>query len=146
MVIIKNKKAKYEYELIDKFICGIKLLGGEIKPIRNSKVSISESYCYVSNGEVFIKGMYIGENEYSGKYDSHDTKRLRKLLLNKKEIGKLSDGCKKGGLTIVPLSVIQTDTGLIKIEIALARGKKIHDKRNSEKAKELNKEIKKYIN
>jgi SsrA-binding protein len=141
VIIVKNKKANFEYEIIQKLVSGIKLVGSEVKSIRNHKVSISESYCYIKGGEIFIKGMHISEYKESGNYDNHDPIRERKLLLNKLEIIKLSESLEQKGLTIVPLSVIINDNGLVKLEIGLARGKKIHDKRESIKKRDLEREL-----
>lgn len=141
VIIVKNKKANFEYEIIQKLVSGIKLVGSEVKSIRNHKVSISESYCYIKGGEIFIKGMHISEYKESGNYDNHDPIRERKLLLNKLEIIKLSESLEQKGLTIVPLSVIINDNGLVKLEIGLGRGKKIHDKRESIKKRDLEREL-----
>jgi SsrA-binding protein len=140
-LIVKNKKASYEYEFIQKLNAGIKLTGGEVKSIRSGKVSISEAYCYIKDGEVFIKGMHIAEYKNSSNYDNHDPIRLRKLLLNKREIIKLAENVEKKGLTIVPISVMINSGGLVKIEIALCRGKNTHDKRNAIKEREYKLEI-----
>lgn len=140
-VIVKNKKASYEYEFIDKFTAGIKLIGSEVKSIRNHKVSISEAYCYIKGGEVYIKGMNISEYKESGIHTNHEPIRLRKLLLNKKEIIKLDEEIQQKGLTIVPISLIINDKGLIKLEIALSKGKKLHDKRDSIKKRDLEREL-----
>jgi len=140
-VIVKNKKSSYEYEFIDKFTAGIKLIGSEVKSIRNHKVSISEAYCYIKDGEVYIKGMNISEYKESGIHTNHDPIRLRKLLLNKKEIIKLDEEIQQKGLTIVPISLIINDKGLIKLEIALSKGKKLHDKRDSIKKRDLEREL-----
>ena len=140
-VIVKNKKASFEYEFIDKFTAGIKLVGSEVKSIRNNKVSISEGYCYIKNNELFIKGMNISEYKQSGIHTNHEPTRLRKLLLNKKEIIKLNENVEQKGLTIVPISVIINDKGLIKVEVALCRGKKLHDKRETLKKRDLEREL-----
>ena len=145
-VIVKNKKASYEYEFIEQITAGIKLLGSEIKSIRNHKVSISESYVYIKNGEVYIKGMHISEYKQSGIHTNHEPTRLRKLLLNKREILKFDDSIQQKGLTIVPISVIINNKGLVKIEIALCRGKKIHDKRNDLKDKDIKREVDRELN
>lgn len=145
-VIVKNKKASYEYEFIDKFTAGIKLLGSEVKSIRNHKVSISEGYCYIKDGEAYIKGMNISEYKESGIHTNHDPIRLRKLLLNKKEIIKLDEEIQQRGLTIVPISLIINDKGLIKLEIALSKGKKLHDKRNDLKNKDIKREVDRELN
>jgi SsrA-binding protein len=145
-VVVKNKKASYEYEFIEQITAGIKLLGSEIKSIRNHKVSISESYVYIKNGEVYIKGMHISEYKQSGIHTNHEPTRLRKLLLNKREILKFDDSIQQKGLTIVPISVIINNKGLVKIEIALCRGKKIHDKRNDLKDKDIKREVDRELN
>jgi SsrA-binding protein len=132
---IKNKKAKFEYEFLEKFTAGLQLYGTEIKSIRAGKASIVEGYCYVHNGEVFIKNMYISEYE-QGSYNNHEPLRDRKLLLNRKEIDKLIKKKKDVGLTIVPLSLFINGKGYAKIDIALARGKKLHDKRHDLKDKD----------
>jgi SsrA-binding protein len=134
-IIIKNKKAKFEYEFLEKFTAGLQLYGTEIKSIRAGKASIVEGYCYVHNGEVFIKNMYISEYE-QGSYNNHEPRRDRKLLLNRKEIDKLIKKKKDVGLTIVPLSLFINGKGYAKIDIALARGKKLHDKRHDLKDKD----------
>jgi SsrA-binding protein len=145
-VIVRNKKASYEYEFIDKLTAGIKLLGSEVKSIRNHKVSISEAYCYIKSGEAYIKGMNISEYKESGIHTNHDPIRLRKLLLNKKEIIKLDEEIQQRGLTIVPISLIINDKGLIKLEIALSKGKKLHDKRNDLKNKDIKREVDRELN
>lgn len=139
-IIVKNNKARYEYEFIEKFISGIKLVGGEVKSIRNHKVSIAEAYCYISNGEIFIKGMHVSEYEITNKYDSYEPTRIRKLLLNKKEILKLESDLNKKGLTIVPLSVV-IKNGFIKLEVALCRGKNVRDKREDIKKRDIEREL-----
>ena len=126
---IKNKKARYEYEILDKYIAGIVLTGTEIKSIRNSKASIAESFCeFNEQSELFVVNMYIEEYIY-GTHFNHKPRAERKLLLNKRELKKLHKEVKNTGLTIVPLRLFINDKGLAKLEIALARGKKIYDKR-----------------
>lgn len=140
--LVKNKKACYEYHILEKFVCGMVLQGSEVKSIRLGKASISEAYCYVKNGEVFVKNMHISEYKQSNKYDSHDPVRERKLLLKKKEIIKLSEKVSQKGLTIIPLAILLTDTGYMKLEIALAKGKHLYDKRETIKSRDLDLEIK----
>ena len=140
--ICLNKKANYEYHILEKFVCGMVLQGSEVKSIRLGKASISEAYCYVKNGEVFVKNMHISEYKQSNKYDSHDPVRERKLLLKKKEIIKLSEKVSQKGLTIIPLAILLTDTGYMKLEIALAKGKHLYDKRETIKSRDLDLEIK----
>jgi SsrA-binding protein len=132
---IKNKKAKFEYEFLEKFTAGLQLFGTEIKSIRAGKASIMEGYCFVNNGEVFIKNMYIAEYEQAS-YNNHEPRRDRKLLLNRTEIEKLVKKKKDVGLTIIPLSLFINGKGYAKLDIALAKGKKIHDKRHDLKAKD----------
>ncbi|MGB0887001.1 MAG: SsrA-binding protein SmpB [Vicingaceae bacterium] len=132
---IKNKKAKFEYEFLEKFTAGLQLYGTEIKSIRAGKASIIEGYCYVKDNEVFIKNMYIAEYE-QGSYNNHEPRRDRKLLLNRNEIDKLIKKKKDVGLTIVPISLFINGKGYAKLDIALAKGKKLHDKRHDLKAKD----------
>jgi SsrA-binding protein len=139
-VNIKNKQAYFEYNIIEKFVAGIMLTGTEIKSIRQSKASIKEAYCVVVKEEVFIRNMTINEYEKGGHYN-HEPKRDRKLLLNRKEISKLSKGIEQKGFTIVPLHLFLSEKGLAKIEIALAQGKKLHDKRDSLKEKDVKREL-----
>jgi SsrA-binding protein len=139
-IVVRNKKASYDYEFIETFTAGIKLIGSEVKSIKSNKVSISEGYCYIKSGEVFIKGMNITEYKESGTHTNHEPTRVRKLLLNKSEIIKLDTLIQTKGLAIIPVSVILKN-GLVKVEIALARGKKLHDKRESIKKKDLEREL-----
>jgi len=134
-VNIKNKKAKFEYEFLEKFTAGIQLTGTEIKSIRAGKASIVEAYCYVNNNEIFIKNMYVAEYE-QGSYNNHEPRRDRKLLLNRNEIDKLVKKKKDVGLTIIPISLFINGKGYAKLDIALAKGKKLHDKRQDLKSKD----------
>lgn len=127
---IKNKRARFEYELIDKFVAGIKLAGTEIKAIREGKASITESFCEFNNNELFVINMTIQEYSHAT-YFNHDPKSARKLLLNRRELNKLEKEVKNSGLTIVPLKMFLNDRGLAKLEIALAKGKKLYDKRET---------------
>lgn len=140
-VNIINKKVKFEYEFLQTVTCGIQLLGSEVKSIRQGKVSISESYCYINNGEIFIKGMNISDYGYGS---FHETTRDRKLLLKKKEIRDL-DSKLINGLTIIPYRLFINEKGLIKVEIVLAKGKKLYDKRESIKKRDIERDIKKQI-
>ena len=124
-VNIKNKKARFEYELIDQYTAGIVLTGTEIKSIRNSKASIAESFCeFNEKGELFAINMYVEEYLYGTRYN-HKPRNARKLLLNKKELKKLEKEVKNTGLTIVPLQLFINDNGYAKLQISLARGKKL---------------------
>ncbi len=129
-VSISNKKARFEYEIMDTYTAGIILKGTEIKALRMGKASIGEAYCYIRSDEAWIKDMYIGEYDF-GSYNNHAPRRLRKLLLNKREITKLYEKLKNKGFTLVPLLLFISDNGYAKITIGLARGKKTHDKRNT---------------
>lgn len=139
-VIDSNRKAKYEYEFLDKFTAGIQLFGTEIKSIRNKDASISESHCSFVNSELFILNMNIAHYE-QGTYNNKEPKRRRKLLLNKKELKKLSNKLKDSGLTIIPTRLFISKEGYAKIDIALAKGKKIYDKRNTIKARDISRDI-----
>ena len=137
---IKNRRASFEYEFLEKFTAGIQLTGTEIKSVRAGKVNITDGFCFLSNGELFIKNMYIAEYE-QGTYNNHEPKRTRKLLLNRNEIDKLQRKKKDVGLTIIPLSFFINKKGFAKLDIALAKGKKLHDKREDLKAKDTKREM-----
>ena len=137
---IRNKRAAFDYELIDRFRAGIQLAGTEIKSIRAGKASLVDSYCYFVNCELWLKGMRISEYFY-GTHNNHQPERERKLLLKKKELQKLDRKTKESGLTIVPVKLSFNERGYAKIEIALAKGKKQHDKRETLKTKDANREM-----
>lgn len=137
---IRNKKATHKFFLEEKFIAGLVLKGTEIKSIREGKASLKEAYCYIREGELFIKSMHIAEYKY-GSYENHDPKRDRKLLVNKKELKKLSTKVKEKGNSIVPVRLFINEKGLAKLEIALAKGKKLHDKRDSLKEKDMKRQM-----
>lgn len=139
--VSKNKKAYFEYNILEKNTAGIQLQGSEVKSIRAGKVSVTEAYCYILDGEIFIKGMHIAEYTEGGKHYNHKPLRDKKLLMKKKEIAKLDKSLGEKGLTIVPLEVIITDSGLIKVEIGLAKGKHNYDKRESIKIKDLKRDM-----
>lgn len=139
---IKNKRARFEYQILDKFIAGIQLNGTEIKSIRLGKVTITESFCAFKKDELWIRGMHISEYEF-GNYANHEPKRERKLLLNRQELDKLQKKLKNQGLTIVPLLLFINEKGWAKLEIAIAKGKKLHDKRDSLKEKNMQRDIEK---
>ena len=139
-ISIKNRKASFNYELIERFVAGLKLVGTEIKSIRNGKVNLTDSYCTLINGEMYVINLHIAEYEL-GTINNHIAKRDRKLLLNKKEIEKLDKKLKESGLTIVPTKLFVNDRGLAKLEIALARGKKTYDKRETLKSKDAKRDI-----
>ena len=134
-VNIKNKRATFDYSINDTYTAGIVLTGTEIKSIRLGKASLADSYCYVVNGEVWIKNMYIAEYFY-GTYNNHSSRRDRKLLLNKKEIIKIEKDPKEAGVAIVPMRLFINGRGLAKLVIGIGRGKKEYDKRQSIKERE----------
>ena len=139
-VNILNKRAKFEYNLMDKYVAGLQLYGTEIKSIRNSKVNLSDSFCSFKGNELFIVGMHIDEYEF-GNYANHQPKRDRKLLLNRQELDKIRKKIKDVGLAIVPLRLFINDKGWAKVEIAVAKGKKLHDKRNTIKDRDIQRDI-----
>lgn len=139
-LITTNKKAYFDYEIVKDYTAGIILVGSEVKSIRNREVSIKEAYCHIDNGEMFIKGMHIAQYKQSGIHQNHEPLRDRKLLLNKREINGLQKKVAEKGFTIVPLKVIITKKGLIKVDIGLAKGKKQFDKRAAIKSKDLERE------
>ena len=134
-VNIKNRRANFDYAISETFTAGIVLTGTEIKSIRQGKASLVDTFCYVNSGEVWIKNMYVAEYFY-GTYNNHQTRRDRKLLLNRKEINKLQKASKENGMTIVPLRIFINDRGLTKVVVGMRRGKKVYDKRQSIKERE----------
>lgn len=139
-VSIRNKKASFEYFFVETYTAGIVLTGTEIKSIRQGKASLVDSYCYIHNGEIWVKGMNISPY-FFGSYNNHGAKRDRKLLLTKKEIHKLQEATKQVGFTIVPTLVFIDAKGRAKVDIALAKGKKEYDKRQTLKEKEDRREM-----
>ena len=140
VINIRNKRAYFEYEILEKFVAGIQLCGTEIKSIRSSKASIVESYCRFSWNELFVVNMNISEYDF-GNINNHEARRDRKLLLTKKELAKLQKKIKESGLTIVPLKMFLNDKGLAKLEIGLAKGKKTFDKRETLKQKDAKRDM-----
>ena len=132
---IKNKRASFDYEFIDTYTAGIVLTGTEIKSIRQGKASLVDTFCFFSKGELWVKNMHVAEYFY-GSYNNHATRRDRKLLLTKKELRKLERGTRETGFTIVPTRLYINEKGLAKLVIALAKGKKQYDKRESLKEKD----------
>jgi SsrA-binding protein len=139
-IVIKNKKASHDYEFLEKFIAGIILSGTEIKSLRLGKATITDSYCFFNNGELFIKGMHIAEYWW-GNLNNHDPLRERKLLLTARELRKIERKIKESGLTIIVIKVFINDRGLAKAEIAISKGKKEYDKRETLKRKDHAREM-----
>jgi SsrA-binding protein len=133
---IQNKRASFEYFFLDTYTAGIVLTGTEIKSIRLGKANLSDAYCYVQSGEIFIKHLHIAKYD-AGTYLNHDPLRERKLLLQRKEIKKIANKLQDQGLTLIPVKLFISDKGLAKVVIALAKGKKLYDKRESIKAKDV---------
>ena len=129
-ILIKNKRATFDYELLDTFTAGIVLTGTEIKSIRLGKASLVDTFCIVEKGELWGKNMYIAEYFY-GTYNNHTARRDRKLLLTRKELRKIEGAVKASGFTIVPTKLFINEKGLAKVVVAIARGKKEYDKRDS---------------
>lgn len=142
---IKNRKASFEYYLLEKFIAGIVLTGTEIKSIRQGKASLSEAFCVFNQEELFIRDMHIAEYKF-GTHNNHEPKRDRKLLLNARELKKLRTKFNEKGLAIIPVLMFINEKGLAKVEIALAKGKHHYDKRESLKKKDMKREIDRQIN
>jgi SsrA-binding protein len=142
---IKNRSAYFEYFIDDKYIAGIMLLGTEVKSLRAGKASFNDSYCLFNNGELWLKSLHIAEYSH-GTVNNHDPIRDRKLLLSKREIRKWENRLKKEkGYTIVPLRLFVNDKNLMKLEIGLGKGKKLHDKRETIRQRDSDRELKRYI-
>ena len=136
---IVNRKAKFEYEILDTYVAGIVLQGSEVKSIRNGRCNISDSFCIVDNNEVILKNCHISKYD-SDKFTKHEELRDRKLLLTKKEILKLKEKSQIAGITIIPLKLF-LQHNLIKVEIGLCKGKKLYDKRESIKERDIEREL-----
>jgi len=137
---VKNRKASFEYEFLEKFIAGLQLCGTEIKSIREGKANIADAYCFFRNGELWIQNMHVAEYGL-GSCNNHEPKRERKLLLTRKELNKLERKMQDKGLTIIALRMFINDRGFAKLEIALSRGKKKYDKREDIKQRDSNREL-----
>ncbi len=137
---IKNKRAYFDFEIIEKYTAGMVLTGSEIKSVRSGKVSLADSYCYIRDGEVFVKNLNIAEYKFAGHYN-HDPERDKKLLLQKSEIRKLVRKTRETGLTLIALRIFISEKGYAKIDIALAKGKKQYDKRESIKQKDNKRQL-----
>lgn len=141
MSSIRNRSAYFEFHIDDKYEAGLVLTGTEVKSLRAGKASFNDSYCYFHKGELWIKSLHIAEYSH-GTYNNHDPLRERKLLLSRKELNRLESKIKEKGFTIVPLAIFFNSKGLAKIEIGLGKGKKLHDKRETIKARDTQREIK----
>lgn len=142
-MIAVNRKARHEYELLDRYEAGIELKGTEIKSIRQGKVQLKDAYISIRDGQAVVKGMHISPYEFGNRFN-HDEVRDRRLLLHKREILKLDQAVRLKGLTLIPLNIYITH-GLCKMEIAVARGKNLHDKRESAKKRDVEREIRKLV-
>lgn len=141
---IKNRAAYFEYFIDNKYDAGIVLTGTEVKSLREGKASFNDSYCFMNKGEIWVKNFHIAE--YSrGSSNNHDPMRVRKLLLKKREIKKIESKLKEKGYTLIPLRIFFNDKRLAKIEIGLAKGKKIHDKRETIRQRDTDREMKRYL-
>ena len=132
---IRNKRASFDYELLDLYQAGLVLTGTEIKSIRLGKASLVDTFCFFNNGELWVKNMYIAEYFY-GTYNNHSARRDRKLLLSRKELQKMQRLTKESGFCIIPIKLYISDKGLAKLSVAIAKGKKMYDKRESIKERE----------
>ena len=141
---IKNRSAFYEYFIDNKYVAGIVLTGTEVKSLREGKASFNDSYCIIHKGEVWLKSLHIAEYSH-GTVNNHDPIRDRKLLLQKREIRKIEGKLKEKGYTLIPLRIFFNEKNLIKVEIGLAKGKKLHDKRETIKNRDVEREMKRYI-
>lgn len=138
-IIAENRKARFNYEIIDTWEAGLQLTGTEVKSLRNSKANIAESYASFEDGEMWLINSYVPEYLQANRFN-HEPRRRRKLLLNKREIAKLTQAVDREGMTIVPLKLYFNDRGRAKIEIAVAKGKKVHDKRETERKRDWSRE------
>jgi SsrA-binding protein len=137
---IKNKKAAFEYNFIQTYTAGIQLTGTEVKSLRSGKANFTDSYCVIQNEELYLRNLHISEYK-EGSYNNHDPRRVRKLLLNREELRKIQNKLKEKGTTIVPVRLFFNDRGIAKVDIAVARGKKLFDKRESLKEKDLRRQL-----
>ncbi|GAB1402944.1 MAG: SsrA-binding protein SmpB [Lentimicrobiaceae bacterium] len=142
-MIIKNKRAGFEYYLTEEFTAGIVLTGTEIKSIREGKASLTDAFCIFEGDELFVRNMHISEYTY-GTYANHEPKRDRKLLLTRRELRKIITKTREKGLTIIPTSLVINEKGLAKLNISIARGKKLYDKRETLKTKDIRREIERH--
>jgi SsrA-binding protein len=138
-IVAENRKARYNYEIMDTYEAGLMLMGTEVKALREGKANIAESYASDEGGEIWLINSYLPEYLQANRFN-HEPRRRRKLLLTAREIGRLRTGINREGMTLVPLKIYFNDQGRAKIELALAKGKKLHDKRQSEKERDWNRQ------
>jgi SsrA-binding protein len=143
-ISIRNKKAGFEYYLLEQFTAGLVITGTEVKSIREGKVNLTDSYCAFDNGELFVLNMHIAEYKYGNQFN-HEPKRPRKLLLTKREIRKLQQKLKDKGITVIPVELFVNENGFAKLTIAIAKGKKLYDKRETLKSKDQQREIDRHL-
>jgi SsrA-binding protein len=141
---INNRAASFHFNLLDKYEAGLQLTGSEVKSIRQGKINLGDAFCYFQGGELWIKNMHISEYKLAN-INNHDPMRIRKLLLNKKELKKLQTKVKEKGYTIIPTRIFQSETGFLKMEIALAKGKNVASKKDSIKEKDIKRETDRYL-
>lgn len=144
MAEIRNRQAYFEYFIEDKYDAGMVLVGTEVKSLREGKASFNDSYCFINNGELFVRSLHIAEYSH-GTVNNHDPVRERKLLLSKRELKKIDSRVREKGVTVVPLRIYFSDKGLVKMEIGLGKGKKLYDKRNTIRERDNEREMKKHI-
>jgi SsrA-binding protein len=144
MAELKNRQATFEYFIDSRYEAGMVLLGTEVKSLREGKASFNDSYCIIHNGEIWLKSLHIAEYSH-GTVNNHEPLRDRKLLLHKREIKKIEAKLKEKGYTLVPLRIFFNEKGFAKIEIGLAKGKKMHDKRESIRQKDVEREMKRFL-
>lgn len=137
---IKNKKASFQYFFVDTYTAGVALKGTEVKSIRAGNANLSDAYCFFQAGELYVKSLFIGEYRHGNQFN-HESRRTRKLLLRKRELRRLEKSIKEKGFTLVPFRIFLSERNFVKIEIALAKGKKHHDKRDSIKEKDIKRDL-----
>ncbi|MCW3120121.1 MAG: single-stranded DNA-binding protein [Chitinophagaceae bacterium] len=144
MIEIRNRSAYHEYFIDTKYVAGIVLLGTEVKSLREGKASFNDSFCFIHQGEIWIRSLNIAQYSH-GTMNNHDPLRERKLLLQKREIKKIESKLKEKGYTVVPLRIFLNEKNLVKVEFGLAKGKKLHDKRESIRQKDVEREMKRHL-
>lgn len=141
---LRNRQASHEYFIDARYVAGMVLLGTEVKSLRDGRASFNDSYCLLNKGEIWVKSLHIAEYSH-GTVNNHDPLRDRKLLLEKREIRRIESRLKEKGYTLIPLRIFFNEDGLVKMEVGLAKGKKLHDKRDSIKQKDVEREMKRYL-